>query len=76
MSLSTITKNTSTSPTQKLRIVYEYWFTVTNSQDNDTQELTAAFTSIPTPADWQQWLMGWNSCGYSLDSQPILIHII
>ncbi len=74
MSLSTITK---TAPQiQKPRIVYEYSLTVANSEDKDTQELTAAFSFIPSLQDWQQWLDGWNSCGYSLSSSPNLIRTI
>ena len=56
--------------------VYEYALTVFNSRDNDAQKLTAAFTSIPSFQDWQQWLTGWNSCGYSLVSTPQLVRTI
>lgn len=74
MSLSTITK---TAPqNQQSRIVYEYSFTVHNSKDKDTRELIAAFTSIPSLQDWQQWLSGWNSCDYFLSSSPNLIRTI
>ena len=55
------------------RRVYEYALTVSDSTNSDTQELVAAFTSIPSSQDIQQWLTGWNSCGYSLQSQPQLI---
>ena len=56
--------------------VYEYALTVIDPQDNDTHKLTAAFTFIPSPHDWQQWLSGWCSCGYQLQSQPQLIRTI
>ena len=56
--------------------VYEYALTVVNSADNDTQVLTAAFTSFPSLEDWQHWLSGWNSCGYSLNTEPVLIRTI
>ncbi len=64
---------TSTTLTQSTTTVYEYSLTVVNSQDNDTQELTAAFTNLPSPQDWQQWLSGWTDAGYELLSQPQLI---
>lgn len=56
--------------------VFEFAFTLHNSTDNDTQVLTAAFTSFPSPKDWQNWLSGWSSCGYSLASQPLLVRTI
>ena len=56
--------------------VYEYALTVSNSIDNDIQELVAAFTFIPSLEDWQQWLSGWFDCGYSLNKQPVLIRTI
>ncbi|MEN9871856.1 MAG: hypothetical protein RLZZ171_2848 [Cyanobacteriota bacterium] len=57
--------------------VYEYSFSLINTTDNDTQDnLTAAFTFIPTLIDWQEWLSGWISCGYSLSSSPQLIRTI
>lgn len=64
---------TSTTLTQSTTTVYEYSLTVVNSQDNDTQHLTAAFTNLPSPQDWQQWLSGWLDCGYSLATEPVLI---
>jgi hypothetical protein len=71
MSLSNIANLTLESQTIT---VYEYAFTVTNTEDSDTQELTTAFTSIPTLLDWQQKLAGWKSCGYELSCTPILIN--
>jgi hypothetical protein len=56
--------------------VFEFAFSVYNSQDNDTQTLIAAFSSFPSPQDWQHWLSGWIECGYSLFSEPILIRTI
>jgi hypothetical protein len=56
--------------------VYEYALTVVNSDDRDTQILTAAFTFIPSVADFQQWLSGWISCGYFLSSTPQLINVV
>lgn len=57
--------------------VYEYSFSLINTEDNDTQSnLTAAFTKIPTLQDWQQWLSGWIDCGYSFSSTPLLINVI
>ena len=76
MSLSTIANPASTTQKSRTFTVYEYSLTVHNPEDNDTQELTAAFTSIPLLQDWQQWLNGWNSCDYFLNSQPILIRTI
>ena len=74
--LTTTIAQSSASIQPSIRRVYEYALTVVNSTDNDTQELTAAFTSIPSSQDIQQWLSGWNSCGYSLSSQPQLIRTI
>ena len=73
MSLSNIANLT---PQSQTITVYEYGFTVTNTEDNDTQELTAAFISLPKLEDWQQWLSGWNSCGYQLSATPTLINTI
>jgi hypothetical protein len=56
--------------------VYEYALTVVNSDDRDTQILTAAFTFIPSVTDFQQWLSGWISCGYFLSSTPQLINVV
>jgi hypothetical protein len=56
--------------------VFEFAFSVCNSQDNDTQTLIAAFSSFPSHQDWQQWLSGWTMCGYSLSSVPVLIRTI
>ncbi|MEM9509840.1 MAG: hypothetical protein AAGA16_19520 [Cyanobacteria bacterium P01_E01_bin.35] len=55
--------------------VYEYSLTVVNPENNDTQDLNAAFRSIPTSTDWQQWLDGWTDTGYELHSQPQLLQI-
>ncbi len=52
--------------------IYEYRLTVANNQ-NDTQNLTATFNHSPSFQDWQDWLSGWFSCGYSLSSVPALI---
>lgn len=74
-----LTINIAQSPAElqaPIKRVYEYALTIVNATDNDTQELTAAFTSIPSSEDIQQWLMGWNSCGYSLTAQPILLRTI
>ena len=74
MSLSTITK---TAPqNHQSRLVYEYSFTVHNSEDNDTRELIAAFVGVPSTKDWQQWLAGWNSCDYFLVASPNLVRTI
>lgn len=74
MSPTILTQSTSKVPTS---IVYEYSFSLINTTDNDTQDnLTAAFTFIPTLIDWQEWLSGWISCGYSLSSSPQLIRTI
>ena len=56
--------------------VFEFAFSLYNSSDNDTQTLTAAFSSFPSSEDWQQWLSGWGSCGYSLSTEPVLIRTI
>jgi hypothetical protein len=74
MSLSTLTQ--TPFQLQPSTIVYEYSFTVFNQQYNDTQKLTAAFVSMPTIQDWQQWLTGWFNCGYLLSSSPQLINIL
>lgn len=72
---STTILTQSTSKVQT-RTVYEYALAVHNATDKDTQNLTAAFTHIPTTDDWTVWLADWNSCGYSLSTQPQLINII
>ena len=56
--------------------VYEYALTVVNFQDQDAQNLTAAFRGQPTYLDWENWLLGWNNCNYYLIQQPQLIDII
>lgn len=56
--------------------VFEFAFSLYNSNDNDTQTLIAAFSSFPSSEDWQQWLSGWASCGYSLSTEPVLIRTI
>ena len=56
--------------------VFEFAFSVHNCVDNDTQTLIAAFSSFPSSEDWQQWLSGWASCGYSLSTDPVLIRTI
>jgi hypothetical protein len=73
MLMITITQST---PQVQTRTVYEYALTVHNAKDNDTQNLSAAFTHIPTSDDWLQWLSGWNSCGYLLSNVPTLINVI
>jgi hypothetical protein len=65
-----------TTPQIQTRTVYEYAFTVHNAKDNDTQNLTAAFTHIPTSGDWVQWLSGWTDCDYFLSNVPTLINVI
>ncbi|MEL6928201.1 MAG: hypothetical protein AAFO95_06180 [Cyanobacteria bacterium J06600_6] len=62
--------------TQSKSTVFEFILSIHNPQDNDTQTLTAAFPSFPSTEDWQNWLSGWTSCGYSLTSQPVLIHTL
>ena len=76
MTSTNIAHTSSSLQPQSVFSVYEYTLTVANEEDRDTQELTAAFTSKPTPLDWQQWLAGWQSCGYVLADLPKLIHII
>jgi hypothetical protein len=74
--MSTITLTQTSSQLQPLDVVYEYSFKVFNKQDNDTQDLTAAFISQPNIQDWAQWLLGWTSCGYRLCSLPHLINTL
>lgn len=62
--------------TQSQSVVFEFAFSVHNSDDNDTQTLIAAFRSFPSPEDWQNWLSGWTDCGYFLNSEPVLIRTI
>ena len=62
--------------TQSTSQVYEYSLTVVDPTNNDSQKLVAAFSSIPTLQDWQQWLSGWNDTGYQLQLQPQLIRTI
>ena len=78
MTLTNIAQSSSDFQLQEstATTVYEYALTLANAEDNDTQQLIAAFTSMPTLQDWLQWLDGWFSCGYSLQSIPQLIHII
>ena len=76
MTSTNIAQSSSSLQPQSVISVYEYTLAVANEEDRDTQELTAAFTSEPTPLDWQQWLAGWQSCGYVLADLPRLIHII
>ena len=75
MTLTNIAQSSPNFQSQE-STVYEYALTVANTDDNDTQELTAAFTSIPNAQDWQQWLNGWVNCGYSLQSTPQLVRAI
>lgn len=56
--------------------IYEYRLTVSNFLDKDSQNLTATFDRSPSFQDWQDWLSGWFSCGYSLASVPSLIRTI
>jgi hypothetical protein len=54
--------------------VYEYSFSLINTKSNDYQDnLTAAFTNIPTLQDWLEWLSGWTRSGYCLATAPRLI---
>ena len=62
--------------TQSQSKVFEFAFSVYSFADDDTQTLTAAFSSFPSPKDWQQWLSGWTSCGYSLSTEPVLIRTL
>ena len=73
---STNIAQTTASIQAPIKRVHEYALTVVNSADNDTQKLTAAFSSFPSPEDWQHWLSGWTNCGYSLNKQPVLIRTI
>lgn len=73
MTSSTISRSNSQV---RSSTVYEYSLIVVNPQDNDSQKLTAAFGFTPTATDWQQWLSGWSSCGYSLLGQPRLLRTI
>jgi hypothetical protein len=70
------TNITQSTPEVQTRTVYEYALIVHNAKDNDTQNLTAAFTFIPTSHDWLQWLSGWTDCGYLLSSPATLINVI
>ena len=77
MSTNTIAQTQTTVQANTNRVkVYEYALTVVNPIDNDVQKLTAAFSFLPTLEDWQNWLFGWNSCDYSLQSPPQLIHTL
>jgi hypothetical protein len=79
MSSSNILTKNSTSNffASNSTTVYEYSLTLINTIDHDIQDnLTAAFTHIPTLNDWQQWLSGWTDCGYKLQSQPQLLRTI
>jgi hypothetical protein len=65
------------TPKVSTATVYEYSFALINAEDGDLQDnLTAAFTSIPSADDWTTWLRGWTSCGYSLVANPELINTI
>ncbi|HHP7229466.1 MAG TPA: hypothetical protein ACFCUY_01245 [Xenococcaceae cyanobacterium] len=76
MNALTIANSSSRSfPTRTTKKVFEYSLSVINC-DGDVQNLTAAFTSVPSDADVSNWLSGWSSIGYSLLSQPILIQVI
>ena len=74
--MSMITLPQSISTVHPATTVYEYSLTVVNPTDNDTQDLTAAFSSFPSYQDWQNWLSGWSDTGYLLQSQPQLIQAI
>ena len=80
MSATNIAQKTAsfqaTATQVKSEKVYEYAFTLMNFQDQDAQELTAAFRGQPTYLDWENWLLGWNNCDYYLTQQPRLIDII
>jgi hypothetical protein len=73
---STTIAQSTQSVQSKISLVYEYSLVVLNPEDNDTQLLNAAFSSLPSLEDWQNWLSGWNSCGYSLLAKPQLIRTI
>jgi len=73
MTLVTLTQ--SSDETQEKQFVYEYSFTVLNVQQQDTQELTASFIGIPSQREWSEWLKGWNSIDYELNSTPQVIGI-
>jgi hypothetical protein len=56
-------------------IVVEYSLALFNPQSGDYQDnLAAAFSCTPSKQDWDNWLSGWTSCGYSLSSNPILVN--
>ena len=61
--------------TQLSKKVYQYSLKVIDSEQ-DVQNLTAAFTSIPSQQDWSDWLSGWSSIGYSLFGSPRLIRVL
>lgn len=52
--------------------VFQYLLEVTDL-DGDVQNLTAAFTSVPSSTDISDYLSGWTKSGYSLSSPPQLI---
>lgn len=56
--------------------VYEYQVTLINPQDDNIQQGTAAFTSVPALQDWKQWLLGWVDTGYQLQSEPVFVRTI
>lgn len=56
--------------------VYEYSFSLINSDTHDIQEnLTAAFKRLPNQQDWLDFLAGWIDCGYRFYSVPRLVNI-
>ena len=75
MSQTILTQSTSKVQSTKA-LVREYALSVVNPQDNDIQELTAAFTHSPSSQDWDNWLSGWRSINYRLQSPPQLIRAI
>jgi hypothetical protein len=77
MTLTTIAQSTPQVQSQSISTVYQYSFSLINTTDNDIQDnLTAAFTNIPTSDDWTSWLRGWSSIGYQFQNEPQLIEII
>ena len=55
--------------------VYEYSLIITNSNE-DRQSLIATFSKPLSLQSLKTWLAGWISCGYKLDSVPVLIRVI
>ena len=56
--------------------LHEYSVTFINWEEQKVEQFTAAFPFFPSTKDWETLAYNWNSIGYELACNPLLVHTI